>query len=52
MLNAELRECCTDGVANKTKKEEKEAITEEEEKILREKNLLGCQSAWSLIPTI
>ena len=39
-------------MANKTKKEEKEAITEELEKILWEKNLLGCQSAKSLLYTV
>ena len=32
-LDAELKECCADGVADKTKKDEKEAI-KEEEKIL------------------
>lgn len=32
-LDAELKQCCADGGANKTKKDEKEAI-KEEEKIL------------------
>ena len=44
-LDAELRKRCADGVANKTKKEDKEAITAEEKKTLWEKNLLGCHSA-------
>ena len=51
-LDAELRECCADGVANITKKENKEAMTAEEEKILWEKNLLDCHSAKSLLHTI
>lgn len=47
-----MRECCADNVANKTKKEDRETITAEEEKILLEKNLLGCHSAKSLLHTI
>ena len=39
-------------MANKTKKEDKEAITAEEEKILWEKNLLVCHNAKSLLHTI
>lgn len=47
-----MRQSSEDGVANKTKKADKEGITEEEEKIFWNKNLLGCQTSRSLLHTI
>lgn len=51
-LDAEMRTANEDGVANKTKKAETECITEEDEKILWDKNILGCHTAKSLVHTI
>lgn len=48
VLDAESRECFADGMANQ-KKEEDEAITTAEEKILWVKNLLGCHCAKSIL---
>lgn len=52
VLDAEMKMACKAGVAEKDKKREREAVTEEEEKIMWQKNLLGCQTAKSLLHTI
>ena len=41
-----------EGVTNKSKRVEREGITEEEEKILWNKGLLGCHTAQALLYTI
>ena len=43
-LDAEMRQSSEDGVMNKTKKPEREGLTEQKERILWEKNLLGSNS--------
>ena len=45
VLDAEMKVACKAGVEKKNKKAEREAVTEEEEKIMWDKNLLGCQTA-------
>ena len=52
VLDAEMKVACKAGVEKKNKKAEREAVTEEEEKIMWDKNLLGCQTAKSLVRTI
>ena len=49
VLDAEMKVVCKAGVEKKNKKAEREAVTEEEEKIMWDKNLLGCQTAKSLV---
>ena len=51
VLDAEMKVACKAGVEKKNKKAEREAVTEEEEKIMWDKNLLGCQTAKSLVRT-
>ena len=52
VLDAEMKVACKAGVEKKNKKAEWEAVTEEEEKIMWDENLLGCQTAKSLVRTI
>lgn len=52
ILDAEMKVSCKSRVATINKKAEREAVTEEEERIMWEKNLLGCQTAKSLVRTI
>ena len=47
-----MKQASADGLTNKTKKPDKEGITEEEENTFWEKNLLGSQTAKSLLHTI
>ena len=47
-----MKQASADGLRNKTKKPDKEGITEEEENTFWEKNLLGSQTAKSLLHTI
>ncbi len=51
-LDAEMKLACQDGLTNSTKIAKREEVTEEEEKILWQKDLLRCQTAKSLVYTI
>lgn len=46
-----MRNATKEGISKKTKKPEKNGVTEEE-KILWAKNVLGCQKAKSLVNTM
>ena len=48
-LDAEMKLACQDGLTNSTKMAKREEVTEEEKKIMWQKDLLGCQTAKSLI---
>ena len=47
-----MKQSTADGVANKTKKEERSDITEEDERTMWNKGLLGCNTAKCLLRTI
>ena len=47
-----MKQATADGVANKTKKPDREEITEEEENAFWDKGLLGPHTAKSLLHTI
>ena len=51
-LDAEMKLACQDGLTNSTRMAKREEVTEEEEKIMWQKDLLGCQTAKSLLYTI
>ena len=51
-LEAEMRKATSDGVAIKSKMRERDPISEEDEALLWEKGILGCNSAKSLFSTI
>ena len=51
-LDAEMKLACQDGLTNSTKIAKREEVTEEEEKIMWQKDLLGCQTVKSLVYTI
>ena len=51
-LDAEMRKATSDGVAIKSKMRERDPISEEDEALLWEKGILGCNSAKSFFRTI
>ncbi len=51
-LDAGMKLACQDGLTNSTRMAKREEVTEEEEKIMWQKDLLGCQTAKSLLYTI
>ena len=47
-----MKDSTREGVSLETKKEEKEAVMDEEEKLFWNKGLLGCGTAKSLLNTV
>ena len=51
-LDAEMKDATREGLHVKNKKEEKESVTEEEEELFWNLNLLGMSTAKSLLNTV